>query len=168
MSFDAPEHPADIDDDLNWELDDIFAAEAAPEPTGEEPVEEDQSEAAYADEEQPEAYAEDGQYGAYAEAEQPARRICVRHGEEPAPIEFEDDDFDLSPEDIQPEPPEYYGDALAGAAIGAAAASRFDSGFARVRSRRRRAPVSPSVSRPRQASQTPSARIATRSCAATR
>ena len=36
----------------------------------------------------------------------------------PHRYEFEDDDFDLSAEDIQPEPPAYYGDALAGAAIG--------------------------------------------------
>jgi hypothetical protein len=29
--FDAPEHPVELDDNLNWEFDDSFAAEAAPE-----------------------------------------------------------------------------------------------------------------------------------------
>ena len=126
VSFDAPEHPADIDDDLSWELDDIFAAEGASGPVEPDPSEEDQFAEEQIEEVQPEAYAEDGQYGAYAEAEQPEDAYP---GEEPAPIQFEDDDFDLSPEDIQPEPPAYYGNALAGAAIGTAA-SRFDSGFA--------------------------------------
>jgi hypothetical protein len=126
VSFDAPEHPANIEDDLSWELDDIFAAEGAPEPAEPDLSEEDQFAEEQIEEDQPQAYAEDGQYGAYAEAAQPEDAYAE---EEPAPIEFDDDDFDLSPEDIQPEPPAYYGNALAGAAIGAAA-SRFDSGFA--------------------------------------
>ena len=41
-SFDPPEHPVDIEDDLNWELDDAFAAEAAPEPVEADQPEEDQ------------------------------------------------------------------------------------------------------------------------------
>ena len=65
VSFDPPEHPADIEDDLNWDLDDAVAAEA-----GLQQIEEDQA-PVYADDDQPEAYAKDEQYDAYAEASQP-------------------------------------------------------------------------------------------------
>ncbi len=120
ISFDAPEHPADIEDNLSWDLDDAFAVEPA-----REPVEEDQ---AYADEDQPEAYAEDEQYEAYAEAEQPedvyARDPAAE--DDLASLNFDDLSFEPAAEE---RPSTQYGDALAGAAVGAAA-SRFGSAFA--------------------------------------
>ena len=164
VSFDPPEHPVDIDDDLNWELDDVFAAEAAPEPVEEDQAEEGQAEA-YADEDQPEAYAEDGRYGAYAEAEQPEDAYAA---EEPAPIEFEDDDFDLSAEDIQPEAPRHITATRLPAPRSARPPRVSIPVSPPVRSRRRRAARSARAFRGAPSEPTPSARIATRSCAATR
>jgi hypothetical protein len=120
VSFDAPEHPADIDDDLNWELD-AFTAEAEPEQAEEEQAE------AFAEDDQAETYAQDEQY--YAETEQP-EADGFDAAEEPAPMDFSDEtDDQQAEEDAQPAPSTHYGDALAGAAIGAAT-SRFGSGFA--------------------------------------
>ena len=112
VGFDPPEHPVDIEDGLNWELDDAFAAEAEPEPE---------------EEDQPETYAEDEQYDAYAETGQPEHLYAEGSEEELASLDF--DDLSLDPAEDAPQPSTYHGEALAGAAIGAAA-SRFDSGFA--------------------------------------
>jgi hypothetical protein len=118
ISFDPPAHPADIEDNLSWDLDDAFAAEAS------EPAEEGQ----------PEVYAEDGeQYDAYAEAEQPEETYEAAQPEvyaqgsddELASLDFDDLSFEPEAEE-QPSTP--YGYAAAGAAAGAA--SRFGSALA--------------------------------------
>ena len=132
VSFDPPEHPADIEDDLNWDLDDAVAAEA-----GLQQIEEDQA-PVYADDDQPEAYAEDEQYDAYAEASQP-EGAYARAGQpedvyaqdldaedDLASLDLDDLSFELAAEE---NPSTQHGDALAGAAVGAAA-SRFGSAFA--------------------------------------
>lgn len=118
VGFDAPEQLADIDDNLNWELDDAFAAEATPDPVEEEPAE------AYAEDQQADAY--------YGEEAHPGAAYAERYDaeEEPAPPVDLDAVFEqLAEEPLQPEPALSYRDAIGAAAIGAAA-SRFGSGFA--------------------------------------
>ena len=127
VSFEPPEHPADIEDDLSWDLDDAFASEAAP-----DEVEDDQ----------PATYAQEGQYvsysdaetsadaeqsqDAYAESEQPADAYAeAPEADDDLPaLDFDDLTFEPAPE--QPSP--LYGYAAAGAAAGAVA-SRFGSAF---------------------------------------
>lgn len=123
VAFDAPEHPADIEDDLSWDLDDAFAAEATAE---------------HVEDDQPATYAEAGRYDAYADAEQPEdtyaepeqpEDIYVQAPEaedDLAALDFDDLSFDPAAEE---QPPTQYGYAVAGAAAGAAA-SRFGSAFA--------------------------------------
>jgi len=110
VAFDAPENPADIDDNLNWEFEDAFAAEAAAE---DEP---------YAGQEQFDA-------GFYRPEERYAPDLGEDELSEPIDLDaaFEQIAAELRP----PDPAPSYADALAGAAIGAAgyAASRSDYDF---------------------------------------
>jgi hypothetical protein len=118
ISFDPPAHPADIEDNLSWDLDDAFAAEAS------EPAEEGQ----------PEVYAEDDeQDDAYAEAEQPeetyeaAQPEVYAQGSDDELASLDFDDLSFEPE-AEEQPSTQYGYAAAGTAAGAA--SRFGSAFA--------------------------------------
>jgi len=126
VGFDAPEHPVDIDDNLNWDIDGSFAADAAP-----EPVEDDQPQAYEQD-----AYAQDGQYDAYAEAAQPEDAYAeAAQPEDVYDQAFEDDLASLDVDDLsfdpatEAQPSTHYGAAAAGAGLGAAAA-HFGSAFA--------------------------------------
>jgi hypothetical protein len=108
VAFDAPENPVDIDDNLNWEFEDAFAAEAA---ADDEP---------YAEQEQFDA-------GAY----QPAEPYASDEDGLSQPIDL-DAAFEQIAAELRPaDPAPSYADALAGAAIGAAgyAASRSDRDF---------------------------------------
>jgi len=109
VAFDAPEHPADIDDNLNWEFEGAFAAEAA----ANEP---------YAEQEQFDA-------GGYQPEEPYAPDFAEDELSQPIDLDaaFEQIAAELRPADPAPS----YADALAGAAIGAAgyAASRSDYDF---------------------------------------
>ncbi len=122
VSFDAPEHPADIDDNLNWDIDESFAADAAP-----EPVEDDQPQA-YAED----VYAEDRQYETYAEPGQPDAYAYAAEDEQA--FEAEDDLASLDIDDLsfdpvtEEQPSTHYGAMAAGAGLGAAAA-HFGSAF---------------------------------------
>lgn len=123
VSFDAPEHPADIDDNLNWDIDESFAADAAP-----EPVEDDQPQA-YAED----VYAEDRQYETYAEPGQPDDAYAYAAEDDQA-LEAEDDLASLDVDDLsfdpmtEEQPSTHYGAMAAGAGLGAAAA-HFGSAF---------------------------------------
>ncbi|MDQ2704778.1 MAG: hypothetical protein M3Y43_06420, partial [Pseudomonadota bacterium] len=81
ISFDAPSEPADIEDNLSWELDDAFAADGGPEQAEDEQPTYGLTEA-YAQGDHPEAYAQDGRHDPYAEAGQIDDAYSV---EEPAP-----------------------------------------------------------------------------------
>lgn len=129
VSFDAPEHPADIDDNLNWDIDESFAVDAAP-----EPVEGDQPQT-YAED----AYRQDGQYETYAGAGQPEDAYAYAEEAQPEDVydqtfEAEDDLAALDVDDlsfdpaIEEQPSTRYGAMAAGAGLGAAAA-HFGSAF---------------------------------------
>jgi len=109
VAFDAPENPADIDDNLNWEFEDAFAAEAAA---------------------QDEPYAEQEQFdaGAY----RPEQPYASAEDELSEPIDL-DAAFEQIAAELRPaDPTPSYTGALAGAAIAGAAgyaASRSDRDF---------------------------------------
>ncbi|HEY6632470.1 MAG TPA: SPOR domain-containing protein [Rhizobiaceae bacterium] len=116
-SFDPPVDPADIEDDLKWDLDDVFAPGATPES---------------ADDEHSATYAEEGQYDTYAHGEH--RDDAYAEAGEPADAhthspEAEDDLAALDFHDLEFEPAHEeprstsYGYAAAGVAAGAAASS---------------------------------------------
>ncbi|MCX7303280.1 MAG: hypothetical protein NTV73_02920, partial [Hyphomicrobiales bacterium] len=111
VAFDAPEHPADIDDNLSWEFEDAFAAEAA--------------------ENLAEPEAEEAQYGAGGYEPEEAYAPSFDEEEPSHPIDL-DAAFDQLAAELRPADPEPpYRDALASAAIGAGAyaASRSDYDF---------------------------------------
>ncbi|MEP9386993.1 SPOR domain-containing protein [Mesorhizobium sp. KR9-304] len=164
--FDAPASPADIPDDLSWELDDAFAAEAT--------AEDDRAEDGEANEYAAPEYSEyrageygtheyrvqdeqpyDARYDPYSAAAQPeAYAEDFESEEEPASADF-DEAYDQPAEDDRRERPStYYGDALAGTAIGAAA-SRFDSGFASRQPLASAWPPEPVAGRPQGAASEP-------------
>jgi hypothetical protein len=130
VAFDAPEHPADIDDNLNWEFEDAFAAEAAADDLVEPYAEQEQFDADAYQPEQPYAPGNDED-----ELSQPIDLDAA----------FEQIAAELRPADPAPS----YGDALAGAAVGAAgyAAARSSIDFgARSYEPAPRAPVMDSAS----------------------
>lgn len=108
--FDAPEHPVDIDDNLNWELDEAFSAEAGP-----ARVEEDQDDFAPAYD-----HSRDERFDAHHE--QPAAGYVRGIDEGQVPVDLDDIFGELSPERLSPQPEVPYREALAGIAAGAAAA----------------------------------------------
>jgi len=105
-SFDAPEHPVELDDNLDWDLDASFAEDAAP-----EQVEAPQPSYAQPSYAQP-AYSEP----AYAEPVYEADRY---EAEEDIALDLDDVFDEMAEENRQPEPS--YRDALAGLGVGAAA-----------------------------------------------
>lgn len=112
VAFDAPQNPADIDDNLNWEFEDAFAAEA----TAEDVVE---------------PYAEQEQFDAGGYQPDEPYEPAYPEDELSQPIDL-DAAFEQIAAELRPAAPApAYADALAGAAIGAAgyAASRSDYGF---------------------------------------
>lgn len=127
--FETPEHSVDIDDGLNWEFDEAFAADAAPAPAEEEPAE------IYADDAEPEYQAL--HHPPYHDDRQPEQAYAAEDDELLAPIDLDDAFGDLSDEPQHDEyaPSEYasseyapsYGHAFAGASAAAVAGAA--SGF---------------------------------------
>lgn len=115
ISFDPPAHPADIEDDLSWDLDDAFAAEA-PEPAVNDAYEAEDRYDAYADAGLPEDFYDGPQQPEDLYAQAP-------EADDLASLDFDD----LSFEPVTEEPPSTtrYGQAAAGAAasFGSAPAS---------------------------------------------
>jgi len=108
VAFDAPAHPADIDDNLKWELDEAFASEtegtAADQDIAYAPDYSDEYSRAY-----PDDTGRDFEPGYDARHE----------AQEPVDLDLAFDE--LVEEPIKPAPASSYREAIAGAAIGAAA-----------------------------------------------
>ncbi|MEQ1941007.1 SPOR domain-containing protein [Mesorhizobium sp. VNQ89] len=109
VAFDAPAHPADIDDNLKWELDEAFASE-----TEGTAADQDIAYAPDYSDEYSRAYPDDT--GRDLESGYDARH----EAQEPVDLDLAFDE--LVEEPIQPAPASSYREAIAGAAIGAAAA----------------------------------------------
>lgn len=93
VQFDAPEHPVELDDSLNWDFDDSFAVEAAPE--------------------QAQTYQD-----AEPAYEAPAYEAQSYDADEDLALDLDDVFDELAEPEPEPEPEQPYRDAFAGAAAG--------------------------------------------------